>query len=103
MKIRLLVNVYFVRYLRNNNAPLSKGYRPHLVLHNAIVLMAVKFIEFLDPFSFDSIIGAIIETLYSGVDYLSHTIGSDFDIREGNNIVGYGTVIAIENIISDKI
>ena len=94
--MRLLVQVYFIGSSRNNHIPITVGYRPHLAMHYSDYLMGVEFIEFLDTFSFDCSIGAIVEILYVGVDYSSLCVGTEFDIREGRHVVGYGKVIERE-------
>jgi len=85
---------------------LSMGsYRPHLVVQDTTVRQAVSpadneiepylgvvFIEGQVPIVGDPILATLALMYYPGVDYSALQVGATFTIREGPQIVGFGTV-----------
>ena len=81
------------------------SYRPHLVVQDTTVRQAVSpadneiepylgvvFIEGPAPVVGDPILATLALMYYPGVDYSALQVGATFTIREGPQIVGFGTV-----------
>lgn len=71
--------------------PTFAGYRPHVVVDHHY--MGIKFLDNLN-FGCNE---ARFEELYEDVDYSKLKIGQWFQIKEGNNVVGFGKIIDIQN------
>lgn len=70
----------------------SEKYMPHLVIKGTKTFLGIVF-ESSDIKNFNENGKAIIRTLYDLDLYNNLLVGTEFTIREGNKIVGFGKII----------
>ena len=67
----------------------SSGYCPHIVVEGKGALLGVKFLEAMKHGMND----VIFETLYKNIDYSAIQEGVNFEVREGEKVIGTGHIV----------
>ena len=73
--------------------PNTRNYRPHLVVKPAGTYLGVCFVAGPPSVEPGTEAPVILDLMYPGVDYGALVPGATFEIREGPNTVGEGTVV----------
>lgn len=74
--------------------PAGSGYAPHFIVMGDSTWLGVRFLNFPTDAEFGKPCQVTVELLYPDkVDYHSLSNGSDFEVREGGNVVATGRVL----------